>query len=134
MGLGAGMLERSKYSILVVDDSIEIGRCLYKVFSKAGYRVTIANSGTEAVELIAENPFDLIIADLKMPDMNGIELLKRTKKINSQSKVIILTAYYDTLSREEVIKAGAFDYLRKPIKRDELLSYAQKALENKGVK
>lgn len=109
------MVEKSK-RILIVDDEETLTFSLYQSFiiSKENYEVVTASSGTEAWEKFTEQPFDLVVTDITMPGLTGIELLKRIKSSHPQTHVIIMTAYGSDEKKEEAITHGAYRYVEKP--------------------
>lgn len=109
------MAEKSK-RILIVDDEETLTFSLYQSFiiSKENYEVVTASSGTEAWEKFSEQPFDLVVTDITMPGLTGIELLKRIKASHPQTHVIIMTAYGSDEKKEEAITHGAYRYVEKP--------------------
>jgi two-component system response regulator HydG len=107
-------------SIMIVDDEKIVRESLYHWFEKGGHRVDTASSGIEALEKLAHIPFDLLFVDIKMPGMDGIELLSRVKAEYPDTTVIIITAYGSIESAIKAMKAGAADYLLKPFKPDQL--------------
>lgn len=115
--------------ILVVDDEKGMRDLLRKVLSKEGYEVISAEDGEEGLNLIKENSFDIVIADLDMPVMNGIEMIKRAKDFDPNITIIIITAYASIESAVEALKLGAYDYLIKPFEIDELKIVIKKAME-----
>jgi DNA-binding NtrC family response regulator len=115
--------------ILVVDDEESSRIGLSKILDKSGYKVLTAENGKEALEKLKEEDFDLVITDMKMPQMDGIELLKEIKQSKSRVGVIIVTAYGEVDSYLEAMNLGAFEYLNKPIKVDELKKVINKVLE-----
>ncbi|MCX7991958.1 MAG: sigma-54 dependent transcriptional regulator, partial [Proteobacteria bacterium] len=115
--------------ILVVDDEKGMRDLLRKVLSKEGYEVILAEDGEEGLTLIKENAFDIVIADLDMPVMNGIEMIKRAKDFDPNITIIIITAYASIESAVEALKLGAYDYLIKPFEIDELKIIVKKAME-----
>jgi two-component system NtrC family response regulator len=117
--------------VLIIDDDVEVGN-FFKFFlqDEKGYRVTVANSGQEARDALRASSFDLALVDLKLPDVNGIELLKEIKINNSSCEVIIMTGYSTVKSAVEAIKFGAYDYLDKPFSElDELEVVVDRALD-----
>lgn len=108
------------HRILVIDDEINICTRCVKILSKTGWHVTYALDGYEALKLMDEGPFDLIITDLKMSSMGGMEVLRRVKAIHPDTMVIVITGYATVSSAVEVMKLGASDYLPKPFTPDEL--------------
>jgi DNA-binding NtrC family response regulator len=109
------MSEKTK-RILVVDDEETLTFSLYQSFiiSKENYEIVTAASGNEAWEKFNEQPFDLVLTDITMPGITGIELLKRIKTEHPQTHVIIMTAYGSDEKKEEAIHFGAYRYVEKP--------------------
>lgn len=124
------MRERSEI-ILVVDDEKLQREIIRDILKYEGYGVMIAGSGQEALELLNQSSVDLVITDLRMPEMDGIELLGRVKETNPEISVIVVTAYGSVGSAVEAMKKGAFHYLTKPLGKEELLLTVQRALENR---
>ena len=121
-----------KQHILVVDDEESSRIGLSKILTKSGYDVLTAEDGTQALEQLAKLKCDLVITDMKMPRMDGIQLLRKIKDQNPDIGVIIVTAYGEVDSYLEAMNLGAFEYLNKPIKIDELKKVITKVLEEKG--
>jgi two-component system response regulator AtoC len=115
--------------ILAVDDDVVACQLLQEVLQKEDYRVSIATSGQEAIRLAQEVPFDLAVLDIRMPDLSGIEVLTALKRINAQMPVLMATAYSSMHTAIEAIRQGAYDYLSKPCKIEELLLTVKRALE-----
>jgi hypothetical protein len=115
--------------ILIVDDDNDIISFLCDIFSENGYKPTGFTSGKEALEALKEQEFDLLLADLMMPEMDGIELLKAALKTDSSLVVIIMTGYSTIRTAIEARKAGAFEYILKPFKSSELLTTVSRAME-----
>ncbi len=118
---------KSSVSILVVDDEEMMRNLLEKILSREGYQVSSAEDGLAALDLIREHPFDLVISDMKMPRMNGFELLKAIKKEYSQTGVIIMTAYGDTYTVKDALLLGADEYITKPFKSYEISLIVERA-------
>ncbi|HDQ45850.1 MAG TPA: sigma-54-dependent Fis family transcriptional regulator [bacterium] len=119
--------------ILLVDDEKAVRSTLAIILGKSGYTVSEAGSGTEAVDLFKEQFYDLVITDLKMEPMNGIELLKNIKESNPVTEVVVMTAFGTVESGVEAMKLGAYDYIQKPFEKDEFLLLVGKALERKAL-
>ncbi len=102
-------------------------------FRREGYAVAAAESGSQALELLAQKPFDLIVTDLRMTGMSGIDVLKRTKELFPDTEVVAMTAYGTIEGAVDAIKSGAYDYLTKPFQPEELTLVAERALERKGL-
>jgi two-component system, NtrC family, response regulator AtoC len=115
--------------ILAVDDDAIACQLLQEVLQKEGYRVSTATSGQDAIRLAQEVPFDLAILDIRMPDVSGIEVLKALKRINTQMPVLMTTAYSSMQTAIEATRQGAYDYLSKPCKIEELTLTVKRALE-----
>ena len=116
--------------ILIVDDEAGVRQVLEQVLQEDGFQVTLAADGRSALKLFEENPFPLVIADIVMPEMNGIELLQSIRKLNSTTQVIIITSYASVETAVEALRCGAYDYLFKPFESLDLVSAAaRRALE-----
>jgi two-component system response regulator HydG len=121
------MSEKSR--ILVVDDEESHRIMLRAVLKEEGYDVSEASDGAEAVKAVEQEPFDLILLDIRMRTMDGIEALGEIRKISPLVPVLIMTAYASVKTAVEALKAGAFEYLTKPLDIDELKILMEKALE-----
>ncbi len=106
--------------ILVVDDERKMGVILKGALEDAGHAVTALERSRDALELLASEPFDLLVTDLKMAPPDGLELLRRTRERRPDTAVILMTAYATAQTAVEAMKAGAYDYLVKPFELDEL--------------
>ncbi len=115
--------------ILAVDDDTVACHLLQEVLEQEGYHVSVATSGRQAIRLGQEVPFDLAIVDVRMPDLDGIEVLKALKRTNAQMPVLMITAYSSMDSTIEAIRQGAYDYLSKPCNIEELKITVKRALE-----
>jgi two-component system NtrC family response regulator len=114
--------------ILVVDDDASLRRVLEYNLAEEGYEVTAAGSGEEALSLLERERFDLVVTDIKMPGMDGMDLLRRVKDSSPDTQVVMITAFGTIEMAVEAMKAGAFEYITKPFNRDELKLTARKAL------
>ena len=110
----------NKKSILLIDDDKSLQRVLEYQLEKEGYIVLTADSGIKGLDIFQENDVGLVITDIQMPEMDGMELLKRLKSISSNTLVIIITAYGSIQSAVEAMRLGAFDYITKPFDKKEL--------------
>lgn len=115
--------------IMVVDDEKGICQNVAKILSKNNYEVSCALSAKEALEKMSEDSYSLIISDLVMPEMNGLELLKKVKKYWPEMKSLMMTAYASTDTAMKAIRLGALDYLPKPFTPDELRNTVSHALK-----
>ncbi len=113
--------QKKKSKILVVDDEEIVRESLQDWLGAYGFDVSIAEDGTEALGLIHDQKFDMIILDLRLPDMEGTEVLKETRKFRPELKAIILTAYPSKESTIEAVKQGAAEYLVKPFEPEHLV-------------
>jgi two-component system NtrC family response regulator len=120
-------------TILVVDDEEAQRTALAGFLRKKGYRTLEAGSGSDAVEAVRKEPVDLVLSDYKMPDIDGIKVLEEVKKINPEVDVVIMTAYGTIESAIEAMKAGAVDYLTKPVSLDHLELIVEKALQRRRL-
>ena len=114
--------------ILIVDDELSIVDVLRTLLKKNGYTITTASDGAEALKLLEEQVFDLLITDIRLPEIDGITLLKHARELQSHLAVIVMTAYAKVDSAVEAMKMGAFDYVTKPFKFEELLLTVHRAL------
>ena len=121
------MTERK--SILLIDDDDSIRRVVEYNLREEGYDVTTAPSGTEGLRLFQDCPVDLVLTDIRMPEMDGLDLLARIKAMQPDLPVVLLTAHGTISSAVEAMKLGAFDYLTKPFDRDRLRATVRKALD-----
>jgi two-component system response regulator PilR (NtrC family) len=115
-------------NLLIVDDEISILQLFQMALQKKENTVSTANSAVEAIEKMKTEFFDLVVTDLSMPGMDGMELLKKTREISPETSVIMMTAYGSTQTAVDAMKAGAYDYLTKPIQLEELKKTIQNAM------
>ena len=120
----------SKENILVIDDELAPRQSALMVL-KDEYNVSTAASAHEGLEFMIQNPVDLVLMDVRMPEMDGITALQEIKKRHSETEVILLTAYANLDTARDAIICGAFDYLIKPFDKDELLLLVKKGLEKR---
>jgi len=121
-------------NILVVDDEGDFLETLINRLKRRKITATGCASGEEAVRLVRETPFDVVVLDIKMPGgMDGIQTLREIKKIRREAEVILLTGHASLETSMEGMEHGAYDYLLKPIKLEDLLEKLAQALERKGT-
>lgn len=120
--------------ILLVEDDLSHCTILQALISGWGYRVSVAHNGRQALEQVRAQPFDLILSDVRMAEMDGIAALKAIKSYNPAIPILIMTAYSNVESAVEAIKAGAYDYLTKPLDFDTLQLTLARALEHTSLK
>jgi DNA-binding NtrC family response regulator len=120
--------------VLVVDDETSMRRMLEILFRDEGYEVQTAESAERAIAALGSTPFDVVISDIRMPGLSGMDLLRRLKTDDSQAEVILMTAYASTDSAIEALKLGAFDYVTKPFQVEELVNIVRHAIEKKTLR
>jgi two-component system response regulator PilR (NtrC family) len=118
-----------KAKILVVEDEAHMGEILRMLLQAEGHQVQYARDGQEALKWLQKEIFHLVITDIRMPGVDGFEVLRRTKALSPETLVIMITAYGSTEGAIEAMKLGAYDYIHKPFKIDELRLVVKKALE-----
>ncbi len=106
--------------ILDIDDERSLREFLTIMLENEGYEVVSADSGQKAVALIEKNVFDLVITDIRMRQSNGIDVLKVVKQVGPQTRVVMMTAYASAETAVEAMKIGAYDYISRPFKVDDL--------------
>lgn len=119
--------------ILVVDDEPSLREVLSIMLKRSGYSVTSVNDGGQAIELVQKEIFDLVITDLRMPKIDGMEVLKAVKSASPETVVLIITAFATADSAVEAMKHGAYDYLTKPFQVDEVQLIIRNALEKRRL-
>ena len=120
-------------SILVVDDELSMREFLDVLLSKEGYKVSVAKNGKQAVTMIEKNEYDLVLTDIRLGDITGLEVLKEAKKKNPDIVIIMISAYSTTEIAVEAMNQGAYDFVPKPFDNIELKETIQKALELKTL-
>lgn len=120
--------------ILVIDDETFITKSLKQHFEKEGHEILTANSGEEGIEIFQSDAPDIVILDLRMPGMSGMETLDALKKINNDVVAIIITAHGDIETAVTAMKSGAFDFVEKPFELDRISFLVKKGLENLSLK
>ena len=120
--------------LLIVEDEDTLCGSLQRVFQREGYEVDIADSAESAFTLLEEKSYDLIITDIILPGISGIELLVKYRKKNPSQKVIVITAFASLASAVEAIKAGACDFIVKPLMHDEMKRAVRNALDKQSEK
>lgn len=119
--------------VLIVDDEVEFLDTLAKRLSKRKLQVSCSTSGEDAIRILKDRPFDVVILDVKMPGMDGIEALREIKRMCPLVEVIMLTGHANVEVAIQGMELGAFDYLMKPIDIDELLYKVQDAHKKKSI-
>ena len=115
--------------IAVIDDEITVCRRLSQALSKEGYELEAFTTGKSFLEGMAEQPFDIVFSDLRLPDMSGMEILSKIKATRNETEVIIITGYGSIDGAVEAIKEGAYHYVTKPVRLNEIRLLAKNVLE-----
>jgi DNA-binding NtrC family response regulator len=123
-----------KANILIIEDNEDLCQTLADVMSKDGQKVRTAFTGEDGLEILKKDIIDLVLLDIKLPDLNGIKILENIKELDPDILVIMITALNDARPAVEALKAGAYDYLMKPFELDELRLVVAKALETHSLK
>ncbi len=122
----------SKPRILVIDDEEIVRISCKKCLTPEGYEVDAAANGADGLRLTRENHYDLILTDLKMPDMDGMEFLVTMGETQPEAKVIMITGYSTVEHAEEATRLGAYNYIEKPFTPDTLIAAVREALRGKA--
>ena len=117
-------------NILVVDDKDSMRNMLTETLLEEGHRVDSASTGKKAVDLVRNKSYDLVLTDLKMPDIDGLQVLSEVKEIDSETAVILMTAFGTIEDAVAAMKLGAFDFVTKPFDTEHLCVLVSRALEN----
>ncbi|MDX1708807.1 MAG: sigma-54 dependent transcriptional regulator [Desulfobacterales bacterium] len=126
-------MAQSAPKILVVDDELSMRELLEYMLTNEGYAVTCAQTGREAISALEKNHFDLLLCDIRLGDITGLDVLRASKKHNPDNVVILISAYTTTETAVEAMNEGAYDYVPKPFDKDELLATIAKALELRSI-
>lgn len=129
---GKKEVKADQIKVLLVDDEVGFVNILAKRLGKRNMEVTPAYTGTEAIQLVRKQDFDVAVLDLKMEEMDGIEVLKVFKKMDPNMVVIMLTGHGSQQAAKEGIEWGAFDYLTKPCELEELLAKIREAYQERN--
>ena len=127
------MLPHKKIRILVVDDELSIRESLSGWLKQGGYQVDTAADGLTALARSKENYYDIMLIDVKMPEMDGLSLLRKLKETESETAMLMMTAYGDIHDAVEAIKLGAYDYLLKPFELEELNFTLEKLVQMQNL-
>jgi DNA-binding NtrC family response regulator len=126
-------MAQTRYNVLIVDDEQDFREAIVKKLEKRNLRCDSAPNGITALEMIKQNNYDVVLLDVKMPDMDGVETLRELKKIAPRVEVVMLTGHASVESGINGIKYGAFDYLMKPMDMDPLMEKLDAAYERKRI-
>lgn len=122
------------HKILVVDDKEMMRDSLQATLSRAGYDVETAESAAEALVWIKQKSFDVVLTDLKMPKMNGLEFIDALKNIETDAQIVMMTAFASIDTAVEAMRKGAYDYIQKPFDADEIVLLLQRVLDHRQLK
>jgi DNA-binding NtrC family response regulator len=114
-----------------MDDEVNVAKGLEMVLTEEGYAVDVAMTGRDALESFNRDPFDLLVADLRLPDIHGMDVIKNVKSNWPKTSVIVITGYASVSSAVDAIKLGTYDYLPKPFTEDEIKTAVKGALKGK---
>lgn len=117
-----------KINILIVDDETDLREALVFDFSRMKCTIFEASNGQEALEIVNNNPVDIVISDVKMPHLTGTELLKKIREIKPDIPVVMLATGFSDLTESEALKLGAFALMEKPINRKKMFQLYEQAL------
>ena len=120
-------------TILVVDDDAANLASLIKIFEKLGLRALAAPTGAEALDVLRQSPVNIVLTDLMMPGMSGVELLKHTKALTAEAEVIIMTAYGTIERAVEAVREGAYDFITKPFRRAQIERVVTRVMEKQAL-
>ncbi|MBI4687006.1 MAG: response regulator [Nitrospirae bacterium] len=126
-------MEKKNFRILIVDDDDIVRELIVSFLSREGYPVIAAKDGLEAIRLLRVEDISLVITDLKMPGAGGVDVLRNAERIKPDIAVVILTAYGTLETALEVMKEGAYDYITKPFKMQEILIVVRNAFERASL-
>ena len=121
------------HHILIVDDELSMRELLEYMLTREGYRVACAENGRQAVALVEQNSYDLMLCDMRLGDLSGLDVLRACKKHHPDTVVIMISAYASTETAVEAMNLGAYDYVPKPFNKDELLETVAKALKLRTI-
>jgi len=117
--------------ILLMEDEFSVAKGLEMVMREEGYEVDLADTGQKALDKFGVSDFDLLVADLRLPDMDGMEVIRQVRDKRPKTNVVIITGYPSVSSAVEAVKMGVSDYLRKPFTDDEIRAAVEKALKER---
>ena len=129
MEVDSAAIKAADIHVLIVDNEAAHARTVAESLERVGFQCAIATSGTQGVERMGNESFDVVITDLRMPDIDGLELLKRAKQLLPQAEVILATGHGTVASAVAAMQQGAFNYLQKPLDLAQLRVVAEKAAE-----
>src|SRR5437763_8558830 len=120
-------------NLLIVDDELSMRQFLTHLFQRDGHAIRVAENGRQAMAMLREQPADVIISDVKMPDMGGIDLLRAARELQPEIEVIMMTAFANEQTAHEAFLLGAFDFVHKPFDNDLLKEKVARALQKISI-
>ncbi len=126
-----GSTDERQLRILVIEDELYVARALKMILDEEGYGVDVAMTGQDALSRCAVSDFDLLIADLRLPDINGMDVVRKIKGDHPDTQVLVVTGHATVQSAVEAMKLGVFDYLPKPFTEEQLKTAVAAALQEK---
>jgi two-component system response regulator HydG len=120
-------------TVLIVDDDLSNGESLERIFQREGFQTVVAAGGRAALDVLRQRPVDVVLTDLMMPDVNGMDLLKTVRDIVPTTEIVLMTAYGSVEKAVEAIKEGAYDFVTKPFKRIQIVKAVRKAAEKRAL-
>lgn len=126
-------MKKNEIRILVVDDDEKLARMLADYLNTLGYHTALAFDGMEAVECFSAGSFQIVVTDMLMPKMDGLELINQIKTLDPQALVVVMTGQASIENAVNAMKNGAYDYFCKPFKLDELRSVVERAIERQTL-
>ena len=127
-------MDGEKLSVLVVDDESETLLQLFDLLSAAGYFVEGSSNSLDALGLVRRRPYDVVLADVHMPEMGGLELFDRIRHLRPKTRVLLMSSFTDDLVRNEAERKGAAAFLQKPVRGEELLATMSRLIQGIGVR
>lgn len=127
------MAVRHHIKVLVVDDDPQVCKTVSKILQENGYRVLSYTQPRQAIVSVRKNPFDIALVDIKMPDLNGIEVVEKIKAHDPHIAVVVMTAFPDVETAAETMRLGSRDYITKPFREEELLSSVERIAHEMGL-
>jgi len=118
------------YRLLIIDDESIVGKRLHQIFTKMGYVVEAFVDPVQAMAAAEKEPFDIVVTDLKMQEMDGLEVLRRVKKLRPSTRVIIITGYAEMDTADTAFNEGVFDFIPKPFRLDVIKEAILNAVES----
>jgi CheY-like chemotaxis protein len=126
--------QRRKAKILVSDSTKNTREAVTEIFSEAGYSVSSASSGSETIERLTRETFDLIVCDIDRPRASGLEIVRMAKALNQRARIVVVSSLSGASGRSRIKKEGAFELLDKPLRKAVLLDVAREALKKRPPK